>query len=92
MQLTDYIIYTIHKFDDHQLNEYLDNILSINDLKFEDIVEIAKSYIKTFDDYQEPMQPDLPLKEFKTVSQAPSESESEEISYKRQKLQEDYED
>jgi hypothetical protein len=94
LQLISFTINFLYKLDDFDLNSHFNLLLNMHDLAISDIQKISLSYTKTFGlEENEPDEiglVDINDKNFKSVSQNPSESESEEIALgnKRMKLDE----
>lgn len=80
LQLIDYVITLLMSVDDYDLNAHLKMLMNINNIEKDDVYKISESYTKTFEPEEEPEKPSISKNEFKTVSQNPSESESEEVA------------
>ena len=89
LQLIDFVIVFLLNLEDDELGPHLQRVFELNNIDVPDLKKIAQSYIKTFglDQDQDDITQNVPQKDFKTVSQNPSESESEETSkHKRVKV------
>lgn len=94
LQLISFVINFLYKLDDFDLNSHLNLMLNMHNLVIADIQKISLSYTKAFGlEENEPEEVEINQineKNYKSVSQNPSESESEELGLgnKRMKINE----
>jgi len=80
LQLVDFIITFLHNLDDFDLNDHIQKMMGIHSIDKNDVHKVSQTYTKTFGIEEEPDSPKRVKEfEFKSVSQNPSESESEEV-------------
>jgi hypothetical protein len=82
LQLVDFILMFLYSIDDYELNEHINMCLSLNNIDKSEVIRVSKSYMKAYgiEEALEKSPKNIEEKEFKTVSQNPSESESEEMA------------